>query len=49
MKKIKVEDACEALGLLCVSAGCFLWAVPIGFIVTGISLVSWGIAAGRKR
>jgi len=49
MKKMKMEDVCEATGLIFVAVGCFVWALPIGFIVTGISLVSWGVAAGRKR
>lgn len=49
MKNVKIEDVIEASGLVCLAVGCFLWAVPIGFIVTGISLVSWGVAAGRKR
>lgn len=49
MKKIKLEEACEVAGLASLVIGCFVWAIPVGFIVLGISLVSWGVAAGRKR
>lgn len=49
MSKVKMVDVCEAVGLVCVSVGCFFVALSVGFIVTGFSLVCWGIATGRKR
>lgn len=38
----------ELVGLIAIAVGCFLWWVPLGFIVSGILLVLWGIATGRK-
>jgi len=38
----------EILGLVAIAVGCFLWWLPLGFIVSGILLVLWGIATGRK-
>jgi hypothetical protein len=39
----------EILGLVAIAIGCFLWWLPLGFIVSGILLVLWGIATGRKE
>jgi hypothetical protein len=38
----------ELVGLIAIAIGCFLWWLPLGFIVSGILLVLWGIATGRK-
>ena len=38
----------EIVGLAAIAVGCFLWWLPLGFIVSGILLVLWGIATTRK-
>lgn len=48
MKDVKVADVCEAIGLGLISTGFLLWSFPIGIIVGGVSLLSWGIATGRR-
>jgi hypothetical protein len=45
---MKLADVIEMVGLIAVAVGFFLWWLPLGFIVSGILLVLWGIATTRK-
>ena len=45
---MKLADVIELMGLVAVAVGFFLWWVPLGFIVSGILLVLWGVATTRK-
>ena len=47
MKKIKVNDVCEVAGAVAVAVGCFVASVALGFIVSGICLLFFGVALGR--
>lgn len=46
---MKLHDVIELVGLVLVCVGCFLWWLPLGFIISGASLVLLGIATGRKE
>ncbi len=47
MRRERVATPLEALGLLLISTGAALVAVPAGFIVLGLSCVLFGIALTR--
>ena len=49
MKNLNTHDSLEVAGLLCITAGCFLFSLALGFIIGGICLVVLGVATGRKR
>lgn len=53
MKKIlgkaSAQDVCEIGGACLLAVGCFLISASIGFIVSGFSLLLFGVAIGSGR
>jgi hypothetical protein len=47
--RLSAQDVCEIGGASLLSVGCFLINASVGFIVSGFSLLLFGVAMGSGR
>ena len=43
-----IPSVLQAVGILTVAVGVGLWSVPAGFVVVGLGLLAFGLAAERR-
>jgi hypothetical protein len=49
IKSINVASAMQIGGASSVSAGCFLVAAELGFVISGLFLLLFGVAVGARK
>jgi hypothetical protein len=49
LKSVNVASALQICGASSVSAGCFLVAPEVGFVISGLFLLLFGVAVGARK